>query len=118
MKAYENKEWIWGYRENDRLGGKDVYSSSKACSELVTVSYRESFFSSAENSRHNTAIATVRAGNVIGGGDWAKDRLIPDCINALLKNRPIQIRNPKAIRPWQHVLDPLYGYLILARHLY
>jgi CDP-glucose 4,6-dehydratase len=117
-KAYENQEWVWGYRENDKLGGSDVYSSSKACSELATASYRKSFFSSFEQDHHKAAIATVRAGNVIGGGDWAKDRLIPDCIRALLENKPIHIRNPQAIRPWQHVLEPLNGYLILARRLY
>jgi CDP-glucose 4,6-dehydratase len=117
-KTYENKEWVWGYRENDRLGGSDVYSSSKACSELVTASYRKSFFSSSEQDHHGASIATVRAGNVIGGGDWAKDRLIPDSIRALLENEPIHIRNPQAIRPWQHVIEPLSGYLILTRRLY
>jgi CDP-glucose 4,6-dehydratase len=111
-KCYENKEWVWGYRENEPLGGLDPYSSSKACSELVTQAYRHSFF-------HNgIALASARAGNVIGGGDWATDRLIPDCINALLENKAIRIRNPNSIRPWQHVLEPLNGYISLAEKLY
>jgi CDP-glucose 4,6-dehydratase len=109
-KCYENNEWIWPYRENDRLGGKDPYSSSKACSELVTQAYRDSFFSG----KDKVAVATVRAGNVIGGGDWAKDRLVPDCIRALEEKRSINIRNPQSVRPWQHVLEPLSGYLLLA----
>ena len=113
-KCYENKEWTWGYRENEPLGGYDPYSNSKACSELVTASYRSSFF----NSNSGVGVATARAGNVIGGGDWAADRLIPDCINALLSNEKIMIRNPNAIRPWQHVLEPLSGYLLLAEKLY
>lgn len=117
-KCYENREWVWGYRENEPLGGYDPYSSSKACSELVTASYRNSFFSPKDYKKHNVAIATARAGNVIGGGDWAKDRLIPDCINSLLENQTIAIRNPQAIRPWQHVLEPLGGYLLLAQKLY
>ena len=116
-KCYENKEWIWGYRENEPLGGYDPYSSSKACSELVTAAYRNSFFNSRDYSRHGVGLATARAGNVIGGGDWAANRLIPDCINALLKNKKILIRNPKAIRPWQHVLEPLGGYILLAQKL-
>lgn len=117
-KCYENKEWIWGYRENESMGGYDPYSNSKACSELVTSSYRNSFFNPNEYAKHGVAIATARAGNVIGGGDWAAERLIPDCINALLTNETIIIRNPNAIRPWQHVLEPLSGYLILAQRLY
>ncbi len=117
-KCYENREWVWGYRENDSLGGHDPYSSSKACSELVTSAYRSSFFNLNTYSQHGVAIATVRAGNVIGGGDWAKDRLIPDCIRSLFAGEPINIRNPHAIRPWQHVLDPLRGYLMLAQRLY
>ena len=117
-KSYENQEWVWGYRENDKLGGNDAYSSSKSCSELATASYRNSFFAPARYDQHGVAVATVRAGNVVGGGDWAKDRLIPDCLRALLKGEPIPIRNPYAIRPWQHVLEPLSGYLILARLLY
>lgn len=117
-KCYENKEWAWGYRENDRLGGYDPYSNSKACSELVTASYRDSFFNLNEYSSHGIGIATARAGNVIGGGDWAFDRLIPDCVRALLNGEVIKIRNPHAIRPWQHVLEPLSGYLLLAERLY
>jgi CDP-glucose 4,6-dehydratase len=112
-KCYENREWVWGYRENEPMGGFDPYSSSKGCSELVTAAYRNSFF---QNS--SVAVATARAGNVIGGGDWATDRLVPDCINALLAGQPIRIRNPYAIRPWQHVLEPLSGYMALARNLY
>lgn len=117
-KCYDNKEWIWGYRENEAMGGYDPYSSSKACSELVTSSYRNSFFNTQEYQHHGVAVASARAGNVIGGGDWAVDRLIPDCIAALLKKKPIVIRNPYAIRPWQHVLEPLSGYLTLAQKLY
>lgn len=117
-KCYENKEWIWGYRENESLGGYDPYSNSKACSELVTASYRNSFFNPTEYDKHGVAIASARAGNVIGGGDWAVDRLIPDCIKALVNNQKIIIRNPNAIRPWQHVLEPLSGYLMLAQKLY
>jgi CDP-glucose 4,6-dehydratase len=113
-KCYENREWVWGYRENEPMGGFDPYSSSKGCSELVTAAYRNSFF----NTQHGAAVATARAGNVIGGGDWATDRLIPDCITALLAGEPIRIRNPHSIRPWQHVLEPLSGYLALAQKLY
>lgn len=109
-KCYENKEWIWGYRESDPMGGHDPYSSSKGCAELAIASYRNSFFG--ENS--NKAIASVRAGNVIGGGDWAVNRIIPDCIRALEENTPIFVRSPNAIRPWQHVLEPLGGYLLLG----
>ncbi len=112
-KCYENREWCWGYRENDALGGYDPYSSSKACSELVTAAYRNSFLKD-----HKIGVATARAGNVIGGGDWAEDRLIPDFIRALLKNEKIKLRNPCAIRPWQHVLEPLFGYMLLAQKLY
>jgi CDP-glucose 4,6-dehydratase len=117
-KCYENKEWPWGYRENEPMGGYDPYSSSKACAELVTSAYRNSYFNSCEYDRHGVAIATARAGNVIGGGDWAKDRLIPDCIRSLLGGETITIRNPQSIRPWQHVLEPLSGYLLLAEMLY
>jgi CDP-glucose 4,6-dehydratase len=117
-KVYDNQEWVWGYRENDRLGGNDAYSSSKSCSELVTASYERSFFSSDTGRQPHTAVATVRSGNVIGGGDWAKHRLVPDCINALLRNKHVLIRNPKSVRPWQHVLEPLDGYIKLARRLY
>lgn len=117
-KCYENREWVWGYREYEPMGGYDPYSSSKACSELVTSAYRNSFFNPDHYTEHGVAIASARAGNVIGGGDWAQDRLIPDCIRALLKNEKILIRSPKAIRPWQHVLEPLSGYLMLAEKLY
>jgi CDP-glucose 4,6-dehydratase len=112
-KCYENKEWYWGYRENDRLGGHDPYSNSKACAELVTASYRDSFFK-----QNGIGIATARAGNVIGGGDWAADRLIPDIIQSCFKGTVVSIRHPHAIRPWQHVLNPLSGYLQLAEALY
>jgi len=105
-KCYDNKEWLWGYREIDRLGGKDPYSASKACAEFVTYSYLKSF--------RELNLASVRAGNVIGGGDWANNRIIPDCMRALIANDPIIIRNPLSIRPWQHVLDALYAYLLLA----
>ena len=111
-KCYENNEWIWGYRENDRLGGYDPYSSSKTCSEIVTAAYRNSFF--AESGIH---VATARAGNVIGGGDWANDRLIPDLLRAVDGGKVLQIRSPNAIRPWQHVLEPLSGYIMLAEAL-
>lgn len=113
-KCYENREWHWGYRENDPLGGHDPYSSSKACAELVTDSYRRSFFSGKDN---RTRIASARAGNVIGGGDWAVDRLIPDVIRAFEAGEPVAIRYPDSIRPWQHVLEPLHGYLMLAEAL-
>ena len=114
-KCYENKEWVWGYRENDSMGGYDPYSSSKGCVELVTSAYRQSYFSGLNSSNN---IATVRAGNVIGGGDWTKDRLIPDAIKAFEGGLPLKIRNPLATRPWQHVLEPLSGYLMLAQALY
>ncbi len=117
-KCYENKEWIWAYRENDRLGGHDPYSSSKACAELVVASYRNSFFSSERYAQHGVALASARAGNVIGGGDWAQDRLIPDIMNAFARQQVVKIRNPDAVRPWQHVLEPLHGYLLLAERLY
>ena len=117
-KCYENKEWIWGYRENEALGGNDPYSSSKGCAELVTSSYRNSFFNPSNYSLHKVALATARAGNVIGGGDWSDDRLIPDTIRALSIGQRVAIRNPNAIRPWQHVLEPLSGYLNLAEKLY
>lgn len=117
-KCYENKEWAWGYREIDPMGGFDPYSSSKGCSELVTAAYRNSFFSSKIEGERQVALATARAGNVIGGGDWADDRLIPDILRAIEMKQSIKIRNPKAVRPWQHVLEPLSGYLILAENLY
>ncbi len=117
-KCYENREWIWGYRENEPLGGHDPYSNSKACSELVTTAYRNSFFHPDAYRDHGVAIATARAGNVIGGGDWAGDRIVPDCVRALLAGDRVRVRNPHAIRPWQHVLEPLSGYLLLAQRLY
>jgi len=117
-KVYENKEWLWGYRENEPFGGYDPYSNSKACSELVTAAYRNSYFNQDNYDEHGVALATVRAGNVIGGGDWATDRLIPDCITSLFDDRKLVIRSPNAIRPWQYVLEPLYGYLLLAKRLY
>ena len=113
-KCYENKEWIWPYRENEAIGGHDPYSSSKGCAELLIASYRKSYFFE----DHQTSIATARAGNVIGGGDWADDRLIPDIVRAFQNDREVKIRNPNAIRPWQHVLDPLSGYLLLAEKLF
>jgi CDP-glucose 4,6-dehydratase len=114
-KCYENKEWVWGYRENEPMGGYDPYSNSKGCAELVTSAYRQSYFSG-PNSINK--VASVRAGNVIGGGDWSEDRLIPDAIRAFEANKPLMIRNPLAMRPWQHVLEPLSGYLILVQSLY
>ncbi|MDN3582824.1 CDP-glucose 4,6-dehydratase [Mucilaginibacter flavus] len=116
-KVYHNNEWDYPYRENDRLGGYDPYSASKACAELVIDSYRNSFFNISSYHRHQKAIAVGRAGNVIGGGDWAKDRLIPDVIRALSADKPVEIRNPDAVRPWQHVLEPLGGYLLLGAKL-
>ncbi len=117
-KCYENREWLWGYRENDPMGGHDPYSSSKGCAELVTAAYRNSFFHPDAYASHGVAIASVRAGNVIGGGDWALDRLIPDMVRAFSDNRPVTIRSPNAIRPWQHVLEPLNGYLLLAEKMW
>jgi CDP-glucose 4,6-dehydratase len=110
-KCYENKEWVWGYRETDELGGHDPYSSSKACVEIITASYRRSYFNSSERKIY---LATARAGNVIGGGDWSEDRIVPDLIKAIDRNETLELRNPKAVRPWQHVLEPLAGYLKLA----
>ncbi|MBK7004384.1 MAG: CDP-glucose 4,6-dehydratase [Burkholderiales bacterium] len=117
-KCYENKEWVWGYRESEPMGGFDPYSNSKGCSELVSAAYRSSFFNPAHHAQHGVALATARAGNVIGGGDWAKDRLIPDILAAFEAGKQVPIRNPHATRPWQHVLEPLRGYLTLAEHLY
>jgi len=117
-KCYENREWLWSYRENDLMGGWDPYSSSKGCAELITNAYRKSYFNPEDYHRHGVSLASARAGNVIGGGDWSEDRLIPDCIKALIENKPIIIRYPDAIRPWQHVLEPLYGYLLLGQFLY
>ena len=116
-KCYKNNEWIWGYRENEPMGGHDPYSSSKGAAELLISSYRDSYFPPALHKQHKTAIASVRAGNVIGGGDWAEDRIIPDIIRAFQNNQKIVIRNPNAIRPWQHVLEPLSGYIQLAERL-
>jgi len=117
-KSYDNREWAWGYRETDPLGGFDPYSSSKACAELVTAAYRNSYFHPDRYGEHSVAVATARAGNVIGGGDWAADRLIPDCIRSLSQGEPVSVRRPEAIRPWQHVLVPLSGYLLLAERLF
>jgi CDP-glucose 4,6-dehydratase len=113
-KVYENKEWIWPYREDDPLGGYDPYSASKAAAELVISSYRKSFFNPDDYKRHQKSVASVRAGNVIGGGDWADFRIIPDCIRAIEHNKPVEVRSPQSIRPWQHVLEPLGGYLLLG----
>lgn len=113
-KCYENREWLWGYREDEAMGGHDPYSSSKGCAELVTSAYRRSFF----NSNNCASIASARAGNVIGGGDWAINRLIPDILRGFEKLEPVIIRNPSSTRPWQHVLEPLSGYLVLAEHLF
>ena len=117
-KCYENREWAWGYRENEPMGGYDPYSSSKGCVELVSAAYRSSYFNANTYAQHGVALATVRAGNVIGGGDWAQDRLVPDILTAFEHRELVQIRNPYAIRPWQHVLEPLRGYLMLAERLY
>ncbi len=112
-KCYENREWAWGYRESDRLGGHDPYSASKACSELVTAAYRSSYFRD-DRPLH---VATARAGNVIGGGDWAEDRIVPDFVSSIRRGQALHLRNPGAVRPWQHVLDPLRGYLMLGEKL-
>jgi len=117
-KCYENREWVWGYRENEAMGGYDPYSSSKGAAELVTSAYQRSFFPAERYGDHGVAVATARAGNVIGGGDWATDRLVPDLLRAFIAGESALIRNPQAVRPWQHVLDPLAGYLSLAEHLY
>ena len=116
-KCYENQEWVWPYRETDPLGGYDPYSSSKACAEIVSAAYRSSYFPADRLHEHRVAIATARAGNVIGGGDWSEDRLIPDLIRGFQAGQPVLIRRPNAIRPWQHVLDPLHGYIMLAEKL-
>ncbi len=116
-KVYDNKEWHYPYRETDRLGGYDPYSASKAATEIVISSYRSSFFNPSHYEKHLKAVASARAGNVIGGGDWAKDRIIPDIVRALKNNQPIEVRNPNAVRPWQHVLEPLSGYLLLGAKL-
>ena len=116
-KVYENNEWVWGYRENDRMGGFDPYSSSKGAAELLISSYRKSYFPVEKYDSHGVSLASVRAGNVIGGGDWASDRLIPDIINSLQSKQKPVIRNPLSVRPWQHVLEPLHGYMILAEKM-
>lgn len=118
-KCYENKEQIWGYRENEPMGGYDPYSSSKGCCEIAISSWRRSFFNPIDyGKKHHVALASVRAGNVIGGGDWSLDRIIPDCIKALEAGKPIDIRSPRSIRPWQHVLEPLSGYMLLASKMW
>jgi len=116
-KCYENREWVWPYRETDPLGGHDPYSSSKACAEIVSTAYRSSFFSLDRPQEHRVALATARAGNVIGGGDWSEDRLIPDLIRGFQSGQAVRIRRPKAIRPWQHVLEPVQAYIMLAERL-
>lgn len=117
-KCYENREWLWGYRENEPMGGHDPYSNSKGCAELVTAAFRSSYFNPADHSRHGVGVASARAGNVVGGGDWSQDRLIPDMIRAFHAGKSAGIRSPDSIRPWQHVLEPLQGYLSLAERLY
>jgi CDP-glucose 4,6-dehydratase len=116
-KCYQNQEWAWPYKETDPLGGHDPYSSSKACAEIVSAAYRSSYFPADRIYEHQVALATARAGNVIGGGDWSEDRLIPDLIRGFQAKQPVLIRRPDAIRPWQHVLDPLWGYILLAEAL-
>tara|TARA_B110000977_G_scaffold201014_1_gene293666 strand:- start:2768 stop:3847 length:1080 start_codon:yes stop_codon:yes gene_type:complete len=117
-KCYENKEWVWGYRENEPMGGFDPYSSSKGCAELVNAAYRNSFFNTERHCERQVAVSSARAGNVIGGGDWADDRLVPDILRAIESGQSVNIRNPEATRPWQYVLEPLNGYLVLAEKLY
>lgn len=117
-KCYENREWVWGYRETEPMGGYDPYSNSKACAELVTSAYRQSYFSRAKEQGRSVAVGSGRAGNVIGGGDWAANRLVPDIMRSISAGEPVKIRNPSAIRPWQHVLEPLSGYLALAERLH
>lgn len=117
-KCYDNKEWPWGYREDEPKGGYDPYSNSKGCAELVADAFRRSYFNTADYDIHQCALASARAGNVIGGGDWALDRLIPDMLSSFENNKAVEIRSPHAIRPWQHVLEPLSGYLLIAEYLY
>ena len=117
-KCYDNREWVWGYRENDPLGGRDPYSASKGAAERVFHAYRQSFFPPEQAGKHGLGLASARAGNVVGGGDWAPDRIVPDCVRALSAGEPIQVRNPDAIRPWQHVLEPVSAYLWLASRLF
>lgn len=116
-KCYANQEWVWGYRENEPMGGRDPYSNSKGCAELVTTAFRESFFSTASFDRHGIALASARAGNAIGGGDWTTNQLIPDLLRAFIAGQPCLIRNPSAFRPWQFVMEPLRGYLMLSERL-
>jgi CDP-glucose 4,6-dehydratase len=116
-KCYQNQEWVWSYRENEPLGGYDPYSNSKACTELAVSAYRSSFFNPQSYASHRVALASARAGNVIGGGDWAADRLIPDFFRSITAGQPLRVRSPHAIRPWQHVLEPLAGYILLAESL-
>jgi CDP-glucose 4,6-dehydratase len=117
-KCYENREWVWGYREGDPLGGRDPYSSSKACAEIVTAAFRASFFEQAGVGKRPAVITSVRAGNVLGGGDWGQDRIVPDAVRAFVSDAPALVRNPTATRPWQHLIDPLRGYLMLAERSY
>jgi CDP-glucose 4,6-dehydratase len=117
-KCYENREWVWGYREDEPMGGHDPYSNSKGCSELVTSAFRSSFFATERYGQHGVAIGSARAGNVVGGGDWTKDQLVPDVIRAFSKGEQVRLRSPGAIRPWQFVLEPLSGYLLLAERLF
>lgn len=117
-KVYQNNEWVYPYRETDRLGGYDPYSASKACTELVIDSYRNCFFNIKDYHKHNKSIAVARAGNVIGGGDWSKDRIIPDIVNSIINNNVLSVRNPKSIRPWQHVMEPVMGYLLLGSKIH
>ncbi len=117
-KCYENREWVWGYRESDPLGGHDPYSSSKGCAEIITAAYQKSYFDAARYEQHGSAVASVRAGNVIGGGDWSEDRIVPDIMRAFMAGSSVTLRNPRAVRPWQFVLEPLYGYLLLAERLW
>ena len=117
-KCYENREWLWGYRENEPLGGHDPYSASKACTELVAAAFRSSYFATSDFEKDGMALATVRAGNVIGGGDWSEDRLIPDMVRAFSNGAPVVLRNPQAVRPWQHVLEPVEAYVLLAERLW
>ncbi len=116
-KCYQNQEWVWPYRETDALGGHDPYASSKACAEILSAAYRSSFFAVERLAEHRVALATARAGNVMGGGDWSEDRLIPDLMRGFAAGEPVLIRRPDAIRPWQHVLEPLHGYILLAERL-
>ena len=116
-KCYHNREWVWGYREDERMGGRDPYSNSKGCAELVTAAYRDSFFPPDSYQRHGIALASGRAGNAIGGGDWTANQLVPDIMRAFLTGESCLIRSPSSIRPWQFVLEPLHGYLLLAEKL-